>query len=39
LIVAQKEVDGQFYDKWNKKFQKALTSMNNRLEQIDKLAE
>jgi hypothetical protein len=39
LIVAQKEVEMVFYDTWNKKFQKALTSMNDRLALIDKLAE
>ena len=39
LILAQKEVDPEFYEKWNQKYTVASCSLKDRDEQMDKVAE
>ena len=39
LILAQKEVEPEFYEKWNKEYSVALCSMQDRDEEINRVAE
>jgi magnesium-transporting ATPase (P-type) len=39
LLIAQKEVDPDFYEEWNKKYSNALSSFKDRQKQIDEVSE
>ena len=39
LILAQREIDPDFYQGWSSRYTKALSSMTDRQDMIDKCAE
>jgi phospholipid-transporting ATPase len=39
LVIAEKEVSPDFYNQWNKQYQAALVTTNNREEQVNQVAE
>ncbi len=39
LVIAEKIISEEFYRQWSKKYQNALTSTNNREENVNKVAE
>ncbi len=39
MILAQKEVDPQFYEEWNKDYHEALCSVMDRDEKLNHVAE
>lgn len=39
LLIAEKEVDEEFYEQWNEEYQAALVTTNNREENVGKVAE
>jgi hypothetical protein len=39
LLVAEKEINHDFYEEWNKKYQRALCSLKDKENEINKIAE
>ena len=39
MLIAEKEVDDDYYYQWNEKFQQALVSNQNREESVARVAE
>lgn len=39
LLVAEKEINNEFYEEWNKKYQRALCSIKDKENEINKIAE